>query len=303
MPQTGPSGTPDKVDSEHDIRTNPFRHDPVPSSLAACSNETMPYVDNAGARIYFESYGGPDRPALVLAHGAGGNSLVWWQQIAHFSTRYRVLVFDHRLFGRSTCSSDDFQPSLFPSDFSALPDSAGIERVALLAQSMGGWTALPFSIEHPERVAALVLAGTPAGVFTPAVAENAARILALSAQSGIGADVALAPDFPEREPAMALLYGQIGGLNEAFEPALLARLAGEELRVTPERLEAFATPTLMLVGEQDQMFPPSVLREVAAGIPGARLQELPLAGHSTYFETPGAFNAAVDAFLDEHWPA
>jgi pimeloyl-ACP methyl ester carboxylesterase len=58
----------------------------------------MPYVERAQAKLYYETYG--DGPALVLAHGAGGNTLVWWQQVPHFARAHRVVAFDHRGLAR-----------------------------------------------------------------------------------------------------------------------------------------------------------------------------------------------------------
>ena len=88
-----------------------------------------------------------------------------------------------------------------------------------------------------------------------------------------------------------------------LDPSLLARMFDEEARTAPEDLSGFAVPTLVIAGDRDLLFPPVSLREVAGVIPGAKLQELPGIGHSTYFEDPTAFNELVDAFLAEHHPA
>jgi pimeloyl-ACP methyl ester carboxylesterase len=56
-------------------------------------------------------------------------------------------------------------------------------------------------------------------------------------------------------------------------------------------------PTLLIVGEHDPIFPPAVIRSVAAELRGAQVTELPGAGHSPYFETPDAWNEAIIAFL------
>src|SRR3990172_6186112 len=59
----------------------------------------MPWTPVNGIRLYYQSYG--TGPALVFAHGAGGNHLSWWQQVPFFAARYRCVVFDQRAFGRS----------------------------------------------------------------------------------------------------------------------------------------------------------------------------------------------------------
>jgi pimeloyl-ACP methyl ester carboxylesterase len=233
----------------------------------------------------------------VFAHGAGGNTLIWWQQVPHFARARRVVTFDHRGFGRSTCAPGDFHAREFAGDLRAILDAAGIERAALVCQSMGGWTGLRAALEFPERISALVLSGTPGGVFTPKVLEAFARVGRIAAGEGIRGAPALAPDFPARQPELALLYDQISALNPGLPPAGLATLA--QARVEPAELASYSVPTLMVSGAHDQLFPPEVLKEAAAQIPGCRLVPFPGAGHSPYFEDAPRFNRLVAEFLAE----
>ena len=77
-----------------------------------------------GIRLYYETHG--KGPALVLAHGAGGNHLSWWQQVPHFARRYRCVVFDHRAFGRSHDVRDGPGRRAFAEDLRHLLDHLGI---------------------------------------------------------------------------------------------------------------------------------------------------------------------------------
>lgn len=258
----------------------------------------MPEVRSGEARIHYEVQG--SGPAVLFAHGAGGNCLSWWQQVPCFAERHRVLTLEHRCFGRSSCPPEAFHPRHFPADLLAVLDAEGIERAALVCQSLGGWTGLPAALEHAERVRCLVLAGTPGGLLTPKVFEAARRIGEGAARDGIRGNAALAPDYPARRPDMAFLYDQISALNTGFEPGLLARMFDPEARIEPARLAGFAVPTLFLSGERDQLFPPEALREAAALVPGAAFESFPGIGHSTYFEDPERFNAVVSEFVARH---
>jgi pimeloyl-ACP methyl ester carboxylesterase len=258
----------------------------------------MPTVERDGATLYYEAHG--DGPGLAFVHGSGGNSLSWWQQVPHFASRFRVVVFDHRGFGRSRCAADALDPKHFPADLAAILDAAGVERAALVCQSMGGWTGLPFALAHPERAAALVLAGTPGGVATPQIQRDAAGVPQRIAERGF-LGMALAQDFPKRAPERAFLYERIAALNPPETlPAILPKLAA--LRIDPDALAHFAVPTLLAVGTEDAFFSVAGLREVAAAIPRARLHVFPGVGHSAYFEEPAAFDGIVDAFLEEIAP-
>jgi len=59
----------------------------------------MPKAQINGIELYYEVHG--NGPAVVCAHGAGGNHLSWWQQVPVLTPRYRCVIFDHRGFGQS----------------------------------------------------------------------------------------------------------------------------------------------------------------------------------------------------------
>ena len=79
----------------------------------------MPWVQANGAQIYYESYGEGDQ-AIVLAHGMGGNAAIWFNQVADWHQRFRIVAFDHRYFARSSCPVEQFNPAEFPADVMAV---------------------------------------------------------------------------------------------------------------------------------------------------------------------------------------
>lgn len=259
----------------------------------------MPLIRRPRAEIYYEACG--EGSPIVFAHGAGGNTLVWWQQVPHFARNHRVLTFDHRGFGRSRCEAGFEQARHFADDLTAVLDDAGIARAAVVCQSMGGWTGMQLARAHPERVAALVLSGTPAGILTPKVLTALTTIAEAAQQmdrvpAWNEAHPALAADVFERDPERGFLYAQLTMLNP---PGALARLALHEVMTDPDALADWSIPTLLVGGEHDRLFAPEVLEDVAAHIPGARFERIPYAGHSPYFETPDEFNRMVEEFLEQ----
>ena len=259
----------------------------------------MPHIESHGTEIYYEAQG--SGPAVVFAHGMGGNGMIWWQQVPHFAERHRTITFDHRGFARSPCPTDAFDPAFFADDVLAILDADGIDRAALVCQSMGGWTGLGMSLQAPERVRCLALCATPGGLSSPKIVEAMSRIGGdLVRERAVRGNLALAPDYPKREPEKALLYDQINGLNPGVPPDALARLGAPECLVEPADLKGFATPTLVIACEHDQLFPPKAIHDVAAAIPGAELYDFAGVGHSSYFEDPQAFNARVGAFVARH---
>ena len=252
----------------------------------------MAMVETEGARLYYEVHG--TGPAVVFAHGRGGNCASWWHQVPAFAERHTVIVFDHRGFGRSRCDGAQFACDHFPRDIVAILDAEGIERAALVCQSMGGWGGLKAAVTHPGRVSALVLSNTPGGLDTPLANAAIAHLASGAIPPG---SAQLGASFKAANPEADYLCAQISGLNTNFPKSFL-RLTRAGF-VGQDELNGYAVPTLAITAPEDLLFPPPVMEEVARTIPGARLIELPGAGHSPYFETPEAFNEVVLGFLDE----
>jgi pimeloyl-ACP methyl ester carboxylesterase len=268
-------------------------------SVAAVRRVTG-FADSDGERIYWESVGAGD-PPLVLCHGAGGNHAIWFQQVPTLAAARRVLTFDQRGFGRSTARTSATTPALAVRDLGGVLAAAGVAGpIDLVGQSMGGWCALGFAVAHPGRVRRLVLADTPGGIATNELARALAGMgertaLPPDERDAVGRHPALAAGFAARSPERAYLYQMVGAFGEPemakVAPALFAA------SVPDAALAALAIPVLFVVGAEDALFPPDVIRASAAKVPGAQVVEIARAGHSPYFEEPAAWNRAVSAFL------
>lgn len=259
----------------------------------------MAFTTTQAAQIYYEIHG--DGPAVVLAHGAEGNTLSWFQQVPVFAKCYRAILYDHRGFGRSTCTPNALQPSQFGSDLIAVMDAAGVERAAVVAQSMAGWSAIQAALAAPERISAIILVATSGGFAAPGGDGNAGdhddRPLA-----GRLSQLALAPGFSDRKPELAFLFDQISILNGNIE-LLASRLGLPENLIDPRELKGYRIPTLVMACDHDTFFSPTTLRRVADIIPGAEYIKMEHAGHAPYWEVPELFNEVVLSFLARHWTA
>src|SRR6185295_14949214 len=89
----------------------------------------MPFAEIHGIRLHYEAAGAG--PALVFAHGAGGNLMSWWQQIPHFSQKYRCIAFDHRAFGQSIDLPEGPGRRSFADDLRELLDQLSVDRCAI----------------------------------------------------------------------------------------------------------------------------------------------------------------------------
>ena len=254
----------------------------------------MPHVASGRAKIYYDSVG--SGAALLFAHGAGGNAASWWQQVPYFRDRHRVITFDHRGFGRSTCTVEDFSPAHFEADALTILDALGIERAHVVCQSMGGWTGVRLAVAAPARVASLTLGNTPGAIYSDALRDQM-RTLVGRPPSGDLTAMTLGAPFKSADPAGAYLYQAITAFNQT--PMPIDRLMTREAFVDPRKLDPFPVPVQLIASDLDATFPLPLLRATAQSI-DAPLIVIEGAGHSTYFEKPDEFNAAVAAFIARH---
>jgi pimeloyl-ACP methyl ester carboxylesterase len=261
-----------------------------------------------GIQLYYEEYG--SGLPIVFAHGAGGNHMSWWQQVPVLSRHYRCVTFDHRGWGLSL-DIDDSGPAAFIEDLTRFVDHLRLEKVFLVAQSMGGLSCLGFAVRHPGRVRGLVMANTFAGMRREVwlAANDEVRLLVQSVwqrRREDGVKRALGRGFAAAHKDRAFLYKQIRMLNEQGPNRLQTETQVQRLRaiertaetgITREALAALATPVLFIGGEDDEVMPVSLMAVAETLIPNARMTVVSAAGHSVYFEQPDVFNQLLLDFF------
>jgi len=268
----------------------------------------MPIAEVNGIKLYFEEAG--NGPPLIWVHGFSCGLRSWDPQVQHFRATRRVITYDVRGFGlseapeRPTAYSQDISVA----DLAALLEHLGIARAAVGGLSMGGNIALNFTLAHPERVQALIIADTGAGSDNTAEWVAGAQRYAEAAEHGgleAFADLACA------NPLFAR-YIEQGPEHERFIRSCLmthrargiAHTAREVLSKRPTiyslegELRKLRIPTLLIVGEHDA--PCVKVHEfMARTIPGARSVVMAGVGHLSNLEAPEVFNAHVQRFLDD----
>ena len=244
----------------------------------------MPTVNSNGTEIYYETEG--NGPAIVFAHGAGGNAAIWFNQIAHFSGDYQCISFDHRCFARSPAEPETVTIPNFRDDLLHIMDALDVEKAHLVGQSMGGSTVLRCALDAPARVRTLTMSCTPGGVALP---EPTQAVQRLGSRGAEGIKATMAKKTFE-DPALVQLYGAIQSFNTQFSFAKLKKFRSSEDVVQPEQLSAVKCPTLFISGKEDPLFLPEQLTTLVPHFPNARIEIVEDSGHSPYFERPVVFN-------------
>jgi 3-oxoadipate enol-lactonase len=254
-----------------------------------------------GAEIHYEVYG--KGPAVVFAHGLGGNHLSWWQQVAHFAPSRTCVVFAHRGFPPSTAVAGTRAPDSYADDLAALIEELQLEDVALVAQSMGGWTCLEYSLREPKRVRALVMASTSGRLdfnqlrdaeIERWVGQSPSALAELQAR---GVHPAGGERMAREQPALAQLYRQISEMAPApFREDVRVRIR-DLRRECPSLLAGLPMPVLFITGDEDWVFPPAAGPLLAKLAPKGSAVRVPAAGHSVYFERPDKFNELIGRLI------
>jgi 3-oxoadipate enol-lactonase len=262
----------------------------------------MATITANGIEMYYAQSG--EGPHLVLIMGLGAHAGAWALNAPAFAKHFRVTVFDNRGAGRTEAPDEPYSMGQMGDDTAALMDALGIASAHVLGASMGGMVAQELAIRHPEKVERLVIACSRARTGelrrTVAVAQRALW------EAGIPAESIRAIQSPWGSTSAVLQDEGLTLQNLALaakdphpiaKHAYLRQLDAVLAHDTLDRLHRITAETLVLVGAEDILTPPSESEELARHIPNARMQILPRGGHGFSGEYAPQFNAAALAFL------
>ncbi len=238
-------------------------------------------------------------PAILFVHGFPLDRTVWQHQIDTL-TGYRRIAPDLRGMGLSDAPDLGYSMSTYAEDLLGLLDALGEERVVLCGLSLGGYICFEFLRRWRERVRGLVLMGTRAEADSAEGRKAREALIArVREQGAIAAAEAMLPRFftPQVPPDIiervrtTILRTPVAGIVGALSA----------MRERPDSTSMLETltgiPTLVVVGSEDVITPPTIHQAMAAAIPGARYFEVPNAGHLPCVEQPVPTTRAILKFL------
>jgi pimeloyl-ACP methyl ester carboxylesterase len=230
----------------------------------------------------------PAKVNLVLVPGLLCTRALWAPQLAALADIADMTVADH--------TRHDTMADIARSILATAP-----ERFALAGLSMGGYIAYDIIRQAPERVTKLALLDTGSRADAPERRAARLQLAALAEREGAGkAQEQLLPVLIHKarltDKALVDAVVKMGADTgtEAFKRQQTAIMGRPDNRPL---LGSIRCATLVIVGEQDALTPPELAREIAAGIPGAKLEIIPDCGHLSTMERPEAVNRALRAWL------
>jgi len=263
----------------------------------------MPQYTTRGLRLNYEVVG-VGRP-LVLLHGLSNFALSWAPQLGGLVARgWQVVLPDLAGHGRSAPVTRATTTQDLAADVLTLCDHLGLDRAALCGLSLGGMVAQQLLVDHPERVAGVVVVAAGPHLAVPGAEAMIASWNELW-RSENGPVRRLEATWPllTTAPYRSSPHGQ--AFYEAWRQVLTG-VSGPALAHVATGLLAFnvaaalphvAVPLLAVAGEQDRLAPPAMVRAVADVVSTARFVAIPEAGHLVNLEQPATFNTLLHEFL------
>ncbi|GAA2019961.1 alpha/beta fold hydrolase [Catenulispora yoronensis] len=242
-------------------------------------------------------------PGLVLAHGAGGSTAANYGPILDgLAARHTVVGVDWPGAGDSPRSATPLDADVLADELIAAADAEGLDTFALAGFSLGGPIAVRAAVRHPDRVSALILTATFAHrdarldlaarlwgeLYESADREQLAEFLVLAAFS----TEALQATLPD-----ALRAG-IEALADAVPPGTPEHVDLVRRIDVRDDLARVTAPTLVVSTAGDPLVAPHLHRQLADGIPGARLAAIDT-GHLPFAEQPERWLSLITDFLAE----
>ncbi len=241
-------------------------------------------------------------PALLLLHAFPLDASQWDHQVAVLSADRRCLRPDFWGCGASPALGEPGAATLdlYADAVLRRLDAAGVGEVVAVGSSMGGYAVFSLLRRAPERVRAVVLAGTRATPDTPQQAGNRRRMAELALRDGAETAVTmvsrlLGPRAREEPHIRDAVEGRIRRCRPegiaACQSAMAARPDSTAL------LAGLRIPLLVVRGEHDAILSAEEARAMAEASPGAELAVLPGVGHLANLEDPEGFSGVLGAFL------
>jgi aminoacrylate hydrolase len=265
----------------------------------------MPRIDIGEGTLHYERHG--KGFPLLFVSGLGGMAVYWTPQIAAFADRFDVIAYDHRGIGGSDRTPPPYSVDGMAADVVGLLDALDIRRAHVVGHSTGGAIAQILALEHPDRLAAIVIAGswtTADAYFRRVFAMRKEALLRLGPEAYVaGSALFLYPPYWIAEHDAEIRRIEAGALAGFSDPAIVAAridaICAFDRRTDLGRIQ---TPTLVVGAEDDAITPAYYSRELARRIPGADLVMLERGGHCFNQTEPERFNDVVAAFLAGHTP-
>ena len=242
--------------------------------------------------------GPEDGPPVVFANSLGTDLRLWDEVVARLPAGLRVVRYDKRGHGLSTCPKPPYSMGTLVRDAEHVIGHFGLRDVVFVGLSIGGLVAQGLAAKRLDLVRAIVLSNTAAKIGTRELWES--RVAAIEADGlPAMADAIMERWFSKgfrESPAVAPWRRMVETCPEAGYIGCSMAIAGTDFYTPTAGLRL---PAMVIAGDRDGATPPDLVRETANLIPGARFELMHGVGHLPCVEAPEAYAALLTGFLGE----
>ncbi len=217
-----------------------------------------------GIEIYYETAG--EGEVLLLLHGYMVTGRLWDPFVDEFSSRYRLIIPDLRGHGGSSNPGGVFTMRQSALDMLALLDYLGVDRFKAIGTSAGAMTLLHMATMQPDRIEAMILVGS--GTY---LSDDCRGLL-----GKYTSDTYPAAEFNRLRTMHRRGDEQIRNLLDGFQRMVRTY---DDINFTPPQLATIKARTLLVHGDKDYCFPPSMALELYSSIPHTYLWIIPNGSH------------------------
>ena len=270
------------------------------------------FIDLGDHLVHYLDYG--EGPPVLMLHGGGAGSAIWFKQIQVLSKTRRVIAPDHPVFGLS--SQDAYKAPFLPNLVTymvRLFDELGLNRVDVVGLSMGAQAALAMALEHPDRLGKLVVIDS-AGlgrdfplIFKLATVPLFGRLIVRPNRWGqdnyfktmevVNSDFTGASSYKQYAYDVTLSDGHGHGMRSSL--AAITNILGQKSIFTDEELASISVPTLALWGAEDRVFPLEHGYRLAQLLPNVNMHIIEDARHVPFLDHPDTANDLITGFLND----
>lgn len=270
----------------------------------------MPILTNEGASVSYTDSGAPpgrpDAPTVVFGHGLLFSGWMFSAQIETLRGDYRCVAVDWRGQGASPPAEGGYDMDTLSRDAIALIEHLGVAPVHFVGLSMGGFVGQRIAARRPELLRSLTLLDTSpdreerSAALQDVVLSYIYRVVGIGPVRRPVEKIMLGPTFRADARSKPIVQEWIDMLSrcdrEGMQQAILAVARRDGIS---DEIGAIKAPTLVAVGTDDVPTPVKKSRRIAELIPGARLEIIANAGHSSTIEQPEAVSQLLAGFLAE----
>lgn len=260
----------------------------------------MEMIQLGDVTLHYRVEGDPDGAPIVFANSLGTDFRLWDQVIPYLPDGLKILRFDKRGHGLSSCPPGDYRMDELIQDTVRLLEALEFRECLFVGLSIGGIIAQGLAASHPHLLRAMVISNTAARIGTPAMWQE--RIDALRA----GGVEALADSVMQRWFSQSFRQQrplELGAWRNMLTRTPLdgyigccAAIAASDFSESSADLDL---PTLAIAGSEDGSTPPDVVRATAELIAGSRFELIDNAGHLPCVEQPAVYARILNDFIRE----